>query len=500
MTDRFERLRESIPAFLLGTSLLAGTAAVAGSFAVAGLTDAFPFTPVSSFVVDTTPAVIVNTVLAVFGEFGQLMQIAAALALTVGLFAVAVGIGMELGRVTVGKPLGALGFVGLLALALTGAPLAALGSALPAALVVFLAYRRANDPLSVADARPNPARRRFLETSFGVAGFVGAGYIAGHARSPAQEMPFLGGGSRPPADVERLLIEADEKGFELPGAPNLVSQIGEFYTIDINTVTPQVDAEAWSFEATGAVGSELSVSYDDLREMPTETRFTTLRCVGEDINDREMDNAVWTTTPASAIVEEAEATGDYAVVYAEDGFWNTIPREAFENSYLAYGMNGRVLPREHGHPVRLLVPGRWGETNVKWLDRVEFTDEDVDGYWEERGWDGTGEVSAVAKLWTVEQSEDSVLVGGHAYDGVDGISAVELSLDGGETWTETDVTESLSTDDGWRQWRYEFPAEAGDYDLVVRAIDGNGEIQEAEPTDAFPDGATGWVSRTITVS
>jgi len=75
--------------------------------------------------------------------------------------------------------------------------------------------------------------------------------------------------------------------------------------------------------------------------------------------------------------------------------------EAFEQSYVVYGMNGKRLPLAHGYPVH------WGEVNVKWLDRIEFTDEDVEGYWE-----GAGEVSGVVKLWTVEQQADGVLLGG----------------------------------------------------------------------------------------
>jgi DMSO/TMAO reductase YedYZ molybdopterin-dependent catalytic subunit len=172
---------------------------------------------------------------------------------------------------------------------------------------------------------------------------------------------------------------------------------------------------------------------------------------------------------------------------------------AFEQSYVVYGMNGTELPRDHGHPVRVIVPGHWGEVNVKWLDRIEFTDEDVEGYWEERGWEGTGEVSAVAKLWTVEQQADGVLLGGQTYDGLDGVSAVEVSLDGGDTWQDAELSERLSVGDAWRQWQYEARVDPGEYDVLVRAIDDDGETQQREPTDAFPDGATGWVQQTVSV-
>lgn len=488
------------------TAVLAGLAAVAGSFAVAGLTAAFAFTPVSSFVVHHTPAIIINTTLDTFGEYGQLINMTFTLFVTIGLFVAAAAIALELGRALVprfraGRALAMGVFVWAVAVALTGAPLVSLGSALPAAGVVLLTYRPWQDELSLKENKrwPDRERRQVLETSFGVVGFAGAAYIAGSYRTPSEDLPRLdevtGVGFSEP---EMLLEEAAEKSFSLPDSPDLVTDIGDFYTIDIATVAPRIDADRWELDVTGQVGTPLTLSYDDLTEMETEHRFSTLRCVGEDLNDREMDNAVWTGVSASELSERVDATGDYVAMHADDGFWNVITREAFEQSFIVYGMNGHVLPREHGHPVRVVVPGHWGETNVKWLQEIEFLDENIDGYWEERGWDGTGEVSAVSKLWTVSETDEGVLLGGHAYDGHDGVQAVELSLDGGDTWDEAEVTEPLSVGDAWRQWRYEV-TDPGEHEVVVRMVDGDGNLQEREESGSFPDGATGWVNETITV-
>ena len=507
MREHIQRVVEAATGKQAVTAALAGIAAVAGSFAAAGLTAAFAFTPVSSFVVHNTPAAIINTTLEIFGEYGQLVNMTFTLSVTVGLFAVAAGIALELGRTLLsdrfraGRTAATGAFVWLLAVALTGAPLLSLGAALPAAGVVVLADRPWQDELSLKDGRrwPDRDRRRVLETSFGVIGFAGAAYIAGNYRTPSENLPQLDEVTDvDPAEPETLLEEAAEKSFDLSDSPDLVSEVGSFYTVDITSVAPRIDSDSWELDVTGAVGTPLTLSYDELTEMETEHRFSTLRCVGEELNSREMDNAVWTGVPASALSEQAGASGDHVAMRADDGYWNVIPREAFEQSYIVYGMNGTVLPREHGHPVRVLVPGHWGETNVKWLQEIEFLEEDDEGYWEERGWEGTGEVSAVTKVWTVTETDSGVLLGGHAYDGHDGVERVELSLDGGDTWTETEVTEPLSTGDTWRQWRYEV-TEPGEHDVVVRMIDGNGDVQEREESSAFPDGATGWVSETITV-
>ncbi len=483
-------------------AVLAGIAAVAGSYAVAGYTAGFTFTPVSKLVVQYTPGVIINTTLAVFGDLGQYINLSFALALTVGLFVVATGIGMKLGNLAIGPASGAAGLVYLVAVALTGAELLSLGSALPAGAVVVLATRPWEREETVEQKRkrrwPDNDRRQVLQTGFGVAGFAGVAYLTGNYRTPDLDVSELDG-LNTEKDANGLVEEAASKTFELPGSPDLLSDPDGFYNVDIATVPPRVDKEEWTLQVDGAVEEELSVSYDELTQLPAENRFSTLRCVGEDLNAVKMDNAVWTGVPATEILERTGADSEFVVMHAHDDFHNTIPMEAFEQSYIVYGMNGTELPRDHGHPVRVIVPGHWGEVNVKWLDRIEFTDEDVEGYWEERGWEGTGEVSAVAKLWTVEQQPNGILLGGQAYDGHDGVSAVEVSLDGGDTWQGAELSERLSVGDAWRQWRYEATVDPGEYDVVVRAIDDNGDIQQREPTDAFPDGATGWVQDTVSV-
>jgi DMSO/TMAO reductase YedYZ molybdopterin-dependent catalytic subunit len=161
-------------------------------------------------------------------------------------------------------------------------------------------------------------------------------------------------------------------------------------------------------------------------------------------------------------------------------------------------MNGQSLPQSHGHPVRVLVPGHWGETNVKWLSEIELLDEEMDGYWEQRGWHGTGPVNTVAKLWSTTVLENgNTELAGHAYAGTRGIDRVEVSVDGGDTWTDAELSEPLPGDDVWRQWRHEFEPE-GTHDVVVRAVDGEGTLQTEERSDSFPRGATGWVTETVT--
>jgi DMSO/TMAO reductase YedYZ molybdopterin-dependent catalytic subunit len=139
------------------------------------------------------------------------------------------------------------------------------------------------------------------------------------------------------------------------------------------------------------------------------------------------------------------------------------------------------------------------ETNVKWIDEIELLEEPEDGYWEERGWEGTGPVNAVTKLWDegiTHLDDGTVELAGHAYAGTRGISRVDVSTDNGETWTEAELSDPLPDEDVWRQWRHEFEPD-GTHEVVVRAVDGEGVMQTQERSSSAPSGPTGWVSRTV---
>ncbi len=111
------------------------------------------------------------------------------------------------------------------------------------------------------------------------------------------------------------------------------------------------------------------------------------------------------------------------------------------------------LTRQHGFPVRALLPNRWGKLNVKWLDEIEVVDQSESGYWEERGWNGMGTVNPVVKISTSNRLSDGrVQLGGHAYAGTDGIRAVLVSLDGGETWDTATLSDQLPDLGHWRHW------------------------------------------------
>jgi hypothetical protein len=271
-----------------------------------------------------------------------------------------------------------------------------------------------------------------------------------------------------------------------------------FYTVDIANVDPQPSREDWSLRIHGAVGEETTYTLEDVESMEYEHQFNTLRCVGESLNGRKTDTALWTGVPLMDLLEPADLRGEYVMLRAADGFYEEFPVDALETGFLAVGMNGRALPRGHGAPARALIPGHWGEINVKWLTEIEILDEPATGYWEERGWHGTGPVNTVAKLWAENHLEDGrIEVAGPAYAGTRGIERVEVSTDGGSTWTDAQLSDPLPGDDVWRQWVYRYDPPDGEHEVVVRATDGLGTLQPEDERKAYPSGPSGWVSTTI---
>ena len=480
-------------------ALLAGVAAIGASYAVAGSSPAFVVAPVAALVVALTPDVVVTLSITLLGDAGKLLGLATALALTAGLLGAAAfpWVWLARDRAAVGGLLGGA-VVAVLSWLVTEVPESAVAAGAGAALVVALPHvvTAGSEDHGSEDA----AGRRRLLTAVGAA--VGTGLL-GLAVAPGSEASDgpaatddAGVSDDSGSEVGRKLALAEERSLDVDGLEGLVSS--SFYTVDVAQFDPKVETGDWSLSVTGAVESERTYDFADVESREYEHRFETLRCVGEKLNGHKCDTALWSGVPLWDLVEPANPQGKYVMLRAADDYFEEFPVEAMRDGLLAVGMNGAGLPRQHGAPARALIPGHWGEINVKWITEIEILDRPAKGYWERRGWHGTGPVNTVAKLWVENRLSDGrVEVAGHAYAGTRGVSRVEVSTDGGKTWTDATLSERLPGDDVWRQWvhRYDPPAEA--HEVVVRAVDDDGRVQPEERREAFPSGPTGWVSTTV---
>jgi DMSO/TMAO reductase YedYZ molybdopterin-dependent catalytic subunit len=288
----------------------------------------------------------------------------------------------------------------------------------------------------------------------------------------------------------------------------------EFYQVSKNLVDPNVARDSWRLDIIGQVENPRVYSFADIAAMPAVEQETTLLCISYGVGSGLCSNAIWKGVPLPTLLAQVKPKPEVTTVLfrAADGYYETFKFEkAMEPTTLvAYEMNGEPLPQRHGYPLRMIVPGLYGEKNPKWLTRIELLNE-ADGrlhrrhgcgFYKEQGWGREGDVVPThsridAPQVAGDHFQAPFKVGqpaelrGMALGGDRGISKVEVSDDDGETWNDARITQP-GTKISWSLWSYNWtPEEEGETKLVVRATDGEGKLQIAEYRDQVPDGATG---------
>jgi hypothetical protein len=168
---------------------------------------------------------------------------------------------------------------------------------------------------------------------------------------------------------------------------------------------------------------------------------------------------------------------------------------------IAVQMNDEPLPRAHGYPARLIVPGLFGYVSAtKWLWELELTTwESYDGYWVPLGWSKEGPILTQSRIDMPRGpiGAGQVAIAGVAWAPDRGIAKVEVGID--DTWQDADLSSPIS-DATWVQWVLPWDATAGVHTISVRATDGTGALQEQIPSRPAPDGARGWHTITVPVA
>ena len=171
---------------------------------------------------------------------------------------------------------------------------------------------------------------------------------------------------------------------------------------------------------------------------------------------------------------------------------------------LCYGWDGNDLPVNHGYPLRIWIPNKYGMKQPKWITGIEVTDKYKEGYWVERGWDAVANVKTTSVIDTVAVNavyesggKDLIPVGGIAFSGDRGISKVEVKVNDAP-WKEARLRSPLS-DTTWVIWRYNWPMEKGEHVFQVRCYEGDGKPQILVENPAHPSGATGVDTYKVTI-
>jgi DMSO/TMAO reductase YedYZ molybdopterin-dependent catalytic subunit len=271
----------------------------------------------------------------------------------------------------------------------------------------------------------------------------------------------------------------------------------DFYVVSKNAFDPQVDARRWKLEITGLVDNALSLSYDDIRALPSVEQYATLACISNEVGGDLIGNALWRGVRLKDLLEQAGLKQGVVdiVLRASDDYSDSIPLERAmgEGTLLVYEMNGEPLTSEHGFPVRLLVPGIYGMKNVKWITRIEPVDFDFKGYWQRRGWDDRAEYKTLSRIDAPDATVHSAAtIAGIAFAGDRGISKVEISIDGNKTWERAETKPGLSPYT-WVLWHKVWePTQPGRHRIAVRATDGRGITQTSEYAPPDPSGSSGY--------
>ena len=323
--------------------------------------------------------------------------------------------------------------------------------------------------------------------------------------------------------LEELQLAARNHGMPLEALRYSITPVGLHYLLTHYDI-PAVDSSGWTLDLGGLVERPQTLTLEALKARPAEELAVTMECAGNGrarLDPRPVSQpwlleavgtARWRGTPLGPLLEEAgPAEGAVEVLFtgADEGreggidqhFQRSLSIEdaLTSDALLAYEMNGVPLPPQHGFPLRLIVPGWYGMTSVKWLTRIDVLDEPFGGYQQAQGYrlrqheDEEGDPlnrmlprslmvpPGRPEFLTFERFVDGpCVIEGRAWSGQGEIVSVDVSDDGGSTWAQAELGEPVGRW-AWRGWTCRWEPAPGSYELCCRARDSAGNEQPGEP-------------------
>jgi DMSO/TMAO reductase YedYZ molybdopterin-dependent catalytic subunit len=341
-------------------------------------------------------------------------------------------------------------------------------------------------------------------------------------------------GHAPYSSAGLIIRQMEPKNLETPfdRAESYLTPTELFY-IRSHFATPRLDAASYRLRVGGAVRRPLSLSYDELRNMQSETRIATLECAGNSrvflvpqVQGAQWElgaagNAEWTGVPLRTLLERAGLADDAREIVlegADRGIPHEEPRPRNPISYvwsvprtkalkpevlIAYEMNGLDLPVDHGFPVRAIVPGHYGMASVKWLTNIEAVREPFHGYWQTIDYAywasmngkpvrrALGEMQVKSEIARPRNYETLpanriYTIYGAAWTGETDVAHVTVSTDSGRSWIDAEFLDPMQRH-AWRRWKFDWltPKESGRYTLLARAKDAMGAVQPGEHDEHY---------------
>lgn len=285
-----------------------------------------------------------------------------------------------------------------------------------------------------------------------------------------------------------------------PGTRLELTPNKDFYRIDINTRPLDIDGKSWVLAVAGLFDRPRPLTLADLMAYPPITQAITQSCISNPIGGDLIGTTNYTGVRLRDLLKDLglQSEAKELFIEASDGFYESVVMEDLMDprTLLVYGMNGETLPAEHGFPLRIYIPDRYGMKQPKWIIRITAVDHKGQGYWVDRGWSAEAHPQIISVIDTAAKDnpvEDRIPIGGIAWAGERGIRKVEVRVDEGE-WVEATLRTPPLSPLTWVQWRYDWPGHPGQHTFTVRATDGAGALQIEKSQDVRPDGATGYHS------
>ncbi len=353
------------------------------------------------------------------------------------------------------------------------------------------------------------SRRRFLQIAAASAAAVAARDTLGSAPAVSQ--------ATPPEWFYDFASNKEMRWENMAGRGYLVPN--ELFFVRDHSRTPRIEVNTWRLKVEGSgVSRPLELSYDDILSLPETSVIRYVECAG---NGRSFFEAAygkrasgtqwklgaigvaeWTGVPLREILNRA-GLKPTAVDVMPEGLDElrvrrpmSIAKALEDDTLLVYAMNGSPLPPDHGFPVRVLAPGWVGVANVKWVGRLEVSEQPLYTPWNTENYvfigpdyapvpPAKGPVlttqspkSAFELLWDGELPSGRRTIRGRSWSPFGKISRVEYSVDRGITW-QTAMLREPNISRAWVRWDFEWDAKPGSYSLRARATDEQGNRQPA---------------------
>ena len=527
-TDPVARLRPAIAGAVGALAAIGLSELVAGFLGAPSLLAA-----IGEFAIDHQPAGAKDVVVGLFGTNDKLalealiVIVAAAIGAILGIVAVRRSVALAGAGFGAFAILGFLATLGMASASPTTSMIVALVAGITGVQVMSFLLRgaaaggtaagpgrtRAGTPIPVFMA--NWSRRGFLLQAGAIAVASSAAGIIGRRLLEGGSLPVAGptvGGAQAalPSPVTVAVLPAGAE-IQQDGLTPLVVPNERFYRIDTALVTPSVDLATWKLRVHGMVDHEVSLTWKDLAELPLIEQYVTISCVSNEVGGNLVGNAKWTGVKLRDVLAMAgvQAGATQLVGRSVDGWTAGMPTawvmDPAREPMIALLMNDAPLPRNHGFPARLIVPGLYGYVSAtKWLTELELTTlEAFDGYWVPLGWSKLGPILTQSRIDTPSNGQGvaagRVPIAGIAWAPDRGVTKVEVAIDG--VWQAATLSTPIS-DATWVQWLVAWDATAagpGSHTIEVRATDGTGAVQTTDVTPPAPDGARGHHTITVTV-